>query len=131
MFLQVMNQEEKEKFLELIYKVANIDSEYAEEEQEIIENYKIELELEVIKDTAGIEELIHYFASKATTLKKIVLFETIGMVNADDRIEEEEEKVLSLMEKEFEFATGEAEQIKKIAEKLQKIYDEIYDVIFD
>ena len=40
MFLQVMNMEEKEKFLEFVYKIANVDGEYAEEEQEIIDSYK-------------------------------------------------------------------------------------------
>ncbi len=41
MFLQVMNNEEKEKFLELVYKIANIDGEYAQEEEELINNYKL------------------------------------------------------------------------------------------
>lgn len=44
MFLQVMNMEEKMKFLEFVYKIANIDGEYAEEEIEIVNSYKNEPE---------------------------------------------------------------------------------------
>ena len=42
MFANVMNQTEKEKFLELIYKIAQCDDEYSEEEEDLLNNYKIE-----------------------------------------------------------------------------------------
>ena len=51
MFLQVMNMEEKMKFLEFVYKIANIDGEYAEEEIEIVNSYKNELGINEIPET--------------------------------------------------------------------------------
>lgn len=131
MFLQVMNQEEKEKFLELVYKVANIDGEYAEEEQEIVNSYKKELELETIADTCNIEELVDFFSAKNETLRKIILFEIIGLINADDKIEKSESYLLNTMIKKFEVSNEACNKIGKVAKKLQDVYDEIYDVLFD
>ncbi len=131
MFLRIMNQEEKKKFLEFAYKVANIDGEYAEEEQEIIDSYKNELDLDTIGDTGSIEELIDFFASKTESLKKVILFETVGLVNADDKIEKEESDVLSLMNDKFGFNAEISNKINATAKKLQEVYDEVYNVLFD
>lgn len=131
MFLRVMNQEEKEKFLELVYKVANVDGEYGEDEAELITSYKSELGLEEIKDTSKIEELVEYFSDKNITLKKIVLFETIGLVCADEEIKEEESKVLCLMNQRFGLGEGVYEKLCGVSQKLQSVYDEIFDVLFE
>lgn len=131
MFLQVMNIEEKEKFLELVYKVANIDGEYAEEEQEIINSYKNELGLSEVSETSDINGLVQYFSVKADEMKKIVLFEIIGLIDADDKIEKEEADVLEKMSASFGLDKSVIDKIKAVAKKLQEVYDEVYDVLFD
>ena len=131
MFLQVMNVEEKEKFLEFIYKIANIEGDYAEEENELINSYKNELGLSEIGDTCNIEELIEYFSTKTMEMKKIILFEVIGLINADDKIVKEEEDFLNKVIVSFGLNTEIVEKIKSIALKLQNVYDEIYDTLFD
>ncbi|MDD5999551.1 MAG: hypothetical protein PUC55_07625 [Lachnospiraceae bacterium] len=131
MFLQVMNMEEKEKFLEFVYKIANVDGEYAEEEQEIIDSYKNELELNEIHDTCDIDGLISYFSGKETSLKKIVLFETIGLVYADDKLVKEEEDILNKITATFGLSDEVIENIKITAKKLQDVYDDVYGVLFD
>ena len=114
----------------MIYKVANIDGEYAEEEEEIIDNYKIELGIKNMEETASLEELVDYFGIKNSSLKKIVFFETVGLVNADDKFEKAEEEVLLLMHKKFGFDDREYEKIINIAKKLQSVYDEVFELIF-
>lgn len=131
MFLQVMNMEEKEKFLELVYKVANIEGEFSEEEQEIINSYKNELGLFEIPETGDIDSLADYFAIKADEIKKIVLFEIVGLINADDKIVKEETNILNIMTGRFGMDNEAVEKIKAVAKKLQDIYDEVYDVLFD
>lgn len=131
MFLQVMNMEEKEKFLEFIYKIANIEGEYAEEEQELINSYKNELGVFEIHDTSNIEELIDYFATKTVEMKKIILFEVIGMINADDKVASEEEELLNKVTASFGLDNGITQKIKVVAKKLQDVYDEVYDILFD
>ena len=131
MFLQVMNTEEKEKFLELVYKIANIDGEYAEEEQEIVNSYKNELGLSKVPETSDIDGLVRYFSAKATELKKIVLFETVGLINADEKIEKEEPDLLDKMSGAFGLDKDVVDRIKSVAKKLQDVYDEVYSALFD
>lgn len=130
MFLQTMNTEEKERFLEFVYKVANIEGEFTEEEQEIINSYKNELGLSEIPETSNIEGLIGYFSTKADEMKKIVLFEIIGLINADDKIAKEEEDILSKVVASFDLDNEVVERIKSAAKKLQDVYDEVYEVLF-
>ena len=131
MFLQVMNTEEKEKFLELVYKIANIDGEYAEEEQEIVNSYKNELGLSKVPETSDIDGLVRYFSAKATELKKIVLFETVGLINADEKIEKEEADLLDKTSGAFGLDKDVVDRIKSVAKKLQDVYDEVYSALFD
>lgn len=131
MFLQVMNTEEKEKFLEFIYKVANIEGEYVEEEKELINSYKNELGISEILDTCNIEELIEYFSTKTTEMKKIILFEVIGLINSDDKVVKEEEEFLNKIIVSFGLDNEIVERIKSVAKKLQNVYDEVYDTLFD
>ena len=131
MFLQVMNTEEKEKFLELVYKIANIDGEYAEEEQEIVNSYKNELGLSKVPETSDIDVLVRYFSAKATELKKIVLFETVVLINADEKIEKEEADLLDKMSGAFGLDKDVVDRIKSVAKKLQDVYDEVYSALFD
>lgn len=131
MFLHVMSDEEKGKFLEMVYKIANIDGEFAEEEQEIINSYKSETGVSVIPDTDNIDGLISYFSGTSDTLKKIILFEIVGLINADDKIEKEEKLILDKLTEKFGLSEGNIEKIKSVAEKLKEVYDEIFDVLFD
>lgn len=130
MFTGIMNDEEKEKFLELIFKTATCDGEYADEEKELISSYMMELNLSEIKDTATIQELIDYFANKPLILQKIVCFEMYGMIMADEMIEKDEERIMNCMKKKFKLETDDFDSIMLVANKLKKIYDEIYTVIY-
>lgn len=130
MFVHVMGKEEREKFLELIYKIANIDGDYVAEEEELIDSYKAELELSDIKDTDTIEEIIDYFSSKSESIRKIVLFEVYGMINADGKIDISEEKLFNLSQEKFGISEQQTKAIINVAEELQKVYDKVYDVLF-
>lgn len=131
MFLQVMNTEEKAKFLEYAYKIASIDGDFAEEEQEIINSYKNEVGLHEISDTSDIDGLIAFFSTKSDVLKKIVLFETIGLINADDKIAKEEEAILKKIIDSFDLDIEVVNKINYVVKKMQEVYDEVYDVLFD
>ncbi|MGN0162093.1 MAG: hypothetical protein ACI4EA_00745 [Candidatus Ornithomonoglobus sp.] len=130
MFANLMNTEEKENFLQLIFKIANCDGEYQEEEDELIQSYKSELNLSDIKDTKSIEELITYFSEKTDQIKKIVFFELYGMIMADGVIADEEQHILNLVKSGFNLGEEIYTQIISAADDLQKIYNRIYDVLF-
>ena len=129
MFLNVMEVEERKKFLELAFKLAQIDGDYAEEEEEIINSYKAELGITEIEDTLSIDELISYFSSKNDTVKKVVLFEVYGMIRADDKTEKSEEEVFDNIKSQFNISADVVEQIVSVADELQNVYDKLYDVL--
>lgn len=130
MFVNLLDNEGKEKFLELVYKVATIDGEFADEEKELIDSYKAELGLSTISDTGKIADLIEYFSEESKEIKKVVLFELYGMIRADDKIEDDEEQVLRLIDEKFGLTSEEAESIINVAKELQQVYDKIYEILF-
>lgn len=131
MFLQVMNMEEKMKFLEFVYKIANIDGEYAEEEIEIVNSYKNELGINEIPETDDINGIIEYFSTKEEVLKRIIIFETMGLINTDNKIEPEEADLMDKMVKSFHLDSEVVEKIDMVAKRLQDVYDDVYTAIFD
>lgn len=131
MFLQLLNHEDKEKFLELIYKIANADGEFAEEEQEIVDSYKKELGILKIEDTSDIEGLIEYFSDKVMEIRKIVILRRLGLINADEKIENTENEIIEKMEQAFQLEKTTVKMIECVVKKLQEVYDEVYDVLFD
>jgi len=129
MFLNSMSTDEKERFLELAYKLAQIDRNYAEEEEEIINSYKAELGITDIGDTGSVDELIDFFATKDEPVKKIVLFELYGMICADSKIEESEKDVFEKIKTKFGISESLVKQIVEVADELQAVYDKIYDIL--
>ena len=75
--------------------------------------------------------MVRYFSAKATELKKIVLFETVGLINADEKIEKEEADLLDKMSGAFGLDKDVVDRIKSVAKKLQDVYDEVYSALFD
>lgn len=130
MFANIMDQSEKEKFLELIHKIAQCDEDYSEEEEELLNNYKIELGIQDVKDTDSLEGLVDFFASKTPELKKIVFFELYGMIMADGKIASKESELIEMIEKAFGLPQSLYAEIISVANDLRKVYDRIYDVLF-
>lgn len=130
MFAKLLNQEEKEKFLELIFKIANCDNTFTEEEEELIDNYKLELGLNEIKNTASMSALIDYFGEKQDQIKKVVFFELYGMIMADGYIAAEEESIMRQLKSKFGLSEELHTQIISAVIQLQEAYDKVYEVLF-
>ncbi len=130
MFLNLFNQEEKENFLELVYKIANLDGNYDEDEKELINNYKIELGLSHIPDTSSIETLIKFFSEKSEQIQKIVWFELYAVIMADDVVAQAETKIIDLVKKDFTISEESLLNIQDLTIDLKKVYERIYNYIF-
>ena len=130
MFIGSFPLEMREKFLELVYKVAHIDGEYAEEEAELVRSYQTELGIEDIKETGGIEELVDFFAAQDETARKICLFELLGMVKADGVVSAEETRLIDKVQSAFGLTRETVQAIGDLVEELQIVYDKIYQVLF-
>ena len=129
MFLNSMSNEEKTLFLELAYKLANIDGDYAEEEEEIINSYKAELGIFDIGDTGSIDDIIDFFATRNETVKKIVLFELYGMICADNQIVDAEKVFFEKLRNKFQIPEYLVDRIIEVADELQEVYDKVYEIL--
>ena len=131
MFVNVMNQGEKENFLELVYKMATCDGVYAEEEKELVTNYKLELNLKDIPDTKTVSELLDYFSEKSSALRKIVFFELYGMVMADGEIEKKEKEIMDELKTKFALDEKAYADMIMAADMLKDAYDRVYSAVFE
>jgi uncharacterized tellurite resistance protein B-like protein len=126
-----MNVEEKKNFLELVYKIANCDGEFSDDEEELVNSYKMELGISDIPDTKSIDELIALFADKAIQLKKIVFFELYGMIMADGKVVDAETEILNNLKNQLSLGEEFYAELVNAATELQKAYDMVYSAIFD
>lgn len=126
MFVKSLNKSEKEHLLNLIYLVAKIDGEYAEEENYTLEKYRREMGLEELKIVSdNLTDLITYFADKDTKLKKIVLFEVCSMVLADEQFVNREKVIVDTIRSSFGFSLAVANDILSLVLEQKNLNDKI------
>lgn len=131
MFLSTLNQDDKSKFMEFIYLVANCDDDFVDEEKEIVNNYQIELGLNKIPSTGiSLDDIIDYFSSRDDAIKKILLFELYGLILSDNVISDGEKNIIKKIDNKFGLNKEKMKEIKSLVSKLQDVYDEIYDALF-
>lgn len=95
MFLGMLNEKERKNFLELAKVAMEVDGEVTESEQEMLENFRREVDLTdyEIKNTP-IKDLKMFFDMSTKQSKKAVLFELAGMLYADQEVADSEAKWL-------------------------------------
>ncbi len=97
MYLSLLSEKEKKLFLGLAYKLSSIDGEFSEEEKIMIDSYCMEMHIKhekeiqnmslhnIIKDLSNIKDL---------KIKKIIVFEAIGLAMSDRKYDEEERELI-------------------------------------
>lgn len=104
MYLSQLNKEEKTLFLGLAYAIATADRDYSIEEQNMIAEYCREMQVEfdektIIKSLDCIIETVNKISN--TRVKKIFVFEAIGLAMVDKNYDDKERKIVSYMRNEF------------------------------
>ena len=105
MFLNRLKKKEKKAFLELAHHVARSDSDFSDDEQNIIDKYCMEMQIENIKYNEkkfDIYETLSKFNSQSS--KKIVLLELMALIYSDDYLHEGERIVLEKILEEFDLS---------------------------
>ena len=98
MFLNILNNQEKEIFLELAHHIARSDNDFSNEQKSIIETYCIEMTIEDIeynKDLFNLETLLAKVKEKES--QKIILLEIMALVYSGNYLHIEEKKVINKM----------------------------------
>jgi len=102
MLLMKLNNKEKFAFLQLAYYIAYIDGEFETKEENIIEEYCVEMGIETIPfniEEFNLEETLEDINTSYS--KKIVVLELMILIHSDDKFHELEVEVLDNIIKAF------------------------------
>lgn len=117
MYLSMLNEKQKEYFLELAYQLALIDNDFSEKERIMIESYCNEMRISVpeVIHARPVDEIIQSMKRECTVLeKKIMVFEIIGLALVDGNYDESEKKVIEEIMRVFELDEPYAKECEEI-----------------
>ena len=97
MFLDILNNEEKELFLDLAIKAAEANGEVAKEEKEMLHAFAYEMKIKSrFTSTKSLADVLNVFKEKSSKRSmRIVAFELIGILFADSEFDDAEKAFLS------------------------------------
>lgn len=124
MFLSVLDREEKDAFMNLLYNVAKIDGNFTETEQAYINAYSVEMGLDMAGEDAYVntnEELIEQLSSSSKRNQKVIYIELIGLMLTDG-MHKKEKSFLDVLAKGFSITEDETAEIIKWVEDITPLY---------
>lgn len=131
MFLGMLNEREGKNFLELanIAIMANGD-EAKETEKAVLQAFKLELEMQdyVIKNKKQ-EELVTAFQASTKKIKKAVIIELAGVLDADEGIDDIEDSWIRKLGEDFGFRDSEIKKMVRWTHDFNDLLDEAYEYI--
>lgn len=114
MFANELNFEQSSKLVDLMYKLAQIDSQYDFDEESLVEQLKLEFDVCQVNESASINDLVDYFSSQNEKIKKIVLFHVIFLIYSDTYLSESEKDTFNYIIEQFEIGSDEVEKIEEL-----------------
>lgn len=131
MYLDLLNKDEQQNFLELARYSMGVNGEHKKEEEEILLGYKFECQLIEYKANRQdkIEEIITILGASSKKVKKIILIEILGIFQADGEICNKETEFLNKLSQEFNIEEYEVKRIKRWVEAMNDIVQEGYELI--
>ncbi len=133
MFLHILNEKERKNFLDVAYYIANCDDDFAEEEKEMIRQYRRELELSesdyIIREKINLENVLGEFSKADRAVKNAIFMEIIALVFADDVFADEEKKIVENIMTMFKIGDGQFQKTKKWIEELKNLYGRAEELI--
>lgn len=105
MYLTLLKEEQKELFLGLAFHLASADGDYSDEEKAVIAGYCQEMQMTFDQDkmVKPIKEIISKINLSCNSCeKRIIVFEAIGLVMADNNYDEVERRIVKLMTDTFD-----------------------------
>lgn len=130
----MLNGEEKELFLSLAHGLALIDGNFGDEERAIIAGYCEEMVIKPIKEEniKSLKETIKRFGEISDKrIKKVVIFEAIGLAMSDNNYDDNERKIVANMEQQFNLNKGFANKCEMILKEYILFQNKINQLIID
>ena len=131
MYLNLLNKDEQQNFLELARYSMGVNGEHKKEEEEVLLGYKFECQL--VEYNANrqdeIDKVITILGASTKKVRKIILIEILGIFQADGEICNKETEFLNKLSREFNIEEYEVKRIKRWVEAMNDIVQEGYELI--
>lgn len=134
MYLNLLNEEEKGFFLASAYYLATVDGDYSIEEQAVMQGYCQEMQMQFDLDTMvkPIEEIILKIKNNCNIkVKKIFIFELIGLSMSDGKYDENERMLIDHMENEFDIEADFGKKCESILGEYISFQNRINKIILE
>ena len=130
MFLNMLNEKEQKNFMELAAIAMSVDGKIEESEKEVIDVYRREMNLHdyEIKNKEQ-KELITAFQASTKKIKRAVIIELAGVLDADEIIDENEENWIMKIGQEWGFSASEIRRMVRWTQDFNDLLAEGYDII--
>lgn len=127
MFLNQLTLLEKESFLALSVKGAEANDEITVEEYAMLEEYCKEMGIAFFdtRNVKEMEQLVAIFRDSEESHKRIVLLELLGLLHADGKFDEKEERFAKDFAKEIGLEEKEINTLRSLLEKYLTLVKEI------
>ena len=130
MFLNMLNKKEQKNFMELATIAMVLDGKIEESEKQIIEVYRREMDLhDYVIQNKDQKELITAFQASTKKIKRVVIIELAGVLDADEIIDENEENWIMKIGEEWGFRASEIRRMVRWTQDFNDLIGEGYDII--
>ncbi|ADL53688.1 hypothetical protein [Clostridium cellulovorans] len=130
MFLNMLNERESKDFLELALIAMNINGIIKESEKAVFQTYKMETGLQdyelVGKDY---NQLVTVFQASTKKVKKAIIIELAGVLDADEEVDENERKWIEKLGIDWGFRNTEIRKMVRWVEDFNDLLKEGYEYI--
>jgi tellurite resistance protein len=128
MYLALLNREEQQLFLELASIVANVDEEFSDEEAQLIELFRKEMNLpekEYPIQNIGLTKILEKFGKSTSASQRMIFIEILGLVYADDSLHENEKDLLEKLKMRFSIDEKEEKSVTIALKELSEAYKKL------
>lgn len=130
MFLSMLNEKEQKNFMELAQIAMSVDGKIDESELQVMDVYRREttlLDYEVQNKKES--DLITAFQASTKKVRKAVIIELAGVLDADETIESTEESWILNLGTEWGFRTSEIRRMVRWTQDFNDLLAEVYEII--
>lgn len=130
MFLNLLNEREGKNFLELAKIAMMVDGTIVEREQAVFNTYKMELNLhDYTLNNKEQKELVTAFQASTKKVKKAIIIELAGVLDADEEINRNEESWIMKIGIEWGFRQTEIKKMVRWTQDFNDLLGEAFDYI--
>lgn len=134
MYLNRLNEEQKNLFIDLCIHASTSNNNFAEEEKTVIEQYCAEMQLSEVRfeSHTTVEEAEKRLIEISTKEElRIILLEITALIISDNIYDEDEQKFMSSLAEQIGFSKEKVDEMLSCLNELTEIYKKINSLVLD